>query len=65
MSAYSMNKSELVRLVTLWFVVLIFLQTSSGSDGTLMMGIGIFALVLLWAIPLYLVREVLAKTQTA
>jgi len=59
-----MNKSELVRLVTLWFVVLIFLQTSSGSDGTLMMGIGIFALVLLWAIPLYLVREVLAKTQT-
>jgi hypothetical protein len=60
-----MNKSELVRLVTLWFVVLIFLQTSSGSDGTLMMGIGIFALVLLWAIPLYLVREVLAKTQTA
>lgn len=65
MRASSMNKSELVRLVTLWFVVLIFLQTSSGSDGTLMMGIGIFALVLLWAIPLYLVREVLAKTQTA
>jgi len=64
MRASSMNKSELVRLVTLWFVVLIFLQTSSGSDGTLMMGIGIFALVLLWAIPLYLVREVLAKTQT-
>ncbi len=59
----SMNKSEIVQLATLWFVVLIFLQTSSGNDGPVMMGIGIFALALLWVIPLYLLRKILPKLQ--
>jgi len=58
-----MNKSEIVQLATLWFVVLIFLQTSSANDGPVMMGIGIFSLALLWVIPLYLLRKILPKLQ--
>jgi hypothetical protein len=58
-----MNKPGFVRVATLWFVVLIFLQTSSGNDGPVMTAIGIIALGLLWGIPLYLLRELLPKVR--
>lgn len=49
-----MNRSELLHALTLWFVVMIFLQTSSGNGGPLLTAVGVFSLVLMWAIPLYL-----------
>jgi hypothetical protein len=55
-----MNKSEFFQALTLWFVVLIFLQTASGGTGGIKMVIGIFSIFLMWAIPLYLLREGLA-----
>ena len=55
----SMNKSEFVQALTLWFVVMIFMQTTSGSNGPVKMTIGIFSLILMWAIPLYLLGGVL------
>lgn len=54
------NKSELFQALTLWFVVLIFLQTTSGGKGSINTAIGIFGILLMWAIPLYLIREGLA-----
>lgn len=52
-----MDRSEIVQFVTLWFVAVVFLQTSSGPSGPLMTLIGFLALILLWGIPLYLFKE--------
>jgi len=43
--------------LTLWFVVMIFLQTASGTGGPLLTAVGVFSLVLLWAIPLFLLWQ--------
>jgi hypothetical protein len=48
-----MNEAEFVRILTLWFVVLIFLRMPSGSNGPVSMAVGVVSLVLLWALPLY------------
>ncbi|MDL0132596.1 hypothetical protein [Halobacterium salinarum] len=55
-----MNKPEIVRLLVLWFVVVVFLQTSPGSDGPITMGIGLFALASFWIIPLYVLTSCLS-----
>jgi hypothetical protein len=40
-----MDRTELVQLLTLWFVVLIFIQTASGtSDSQVLDAIGIVAI---------------------
>ena len=52
-----MNKSAFFQALTLWFVVMIFVQTSSGRNGPLSLVVGLISLGLLWAIPLYLLRE--------
>lgn len=58
-----MEQSEVYQVLTLWFVVMIFLQTASGSNEPIQTGIGIFALVLLWGIPLYLLAELWSTVQ--
>lgn len=48
-----------IKLVTLWFVVLIFLQTNGGSaDGALMTAVGLIAVLLSYTIPVALVIRV-------
>ena len=53
-----MNLSEFFQALTLWFVVMIFLQTESGIAGPASVILGVISLVLLWAIPAYLLREI-------
>lgn len=53
----SLSRSDVVQLLTLWFAVLIFLQTGSGGSGGLRTAIGIFAVALVWLIPLYILSQ--------
>lgn len=56
-----MERTEAVQVLTLWFVVLIFLQTASSADNPLLTAVGIVAIVLSYVLPLYLVIDGLAS----
>ena len=57
-----MDDTPVIQLVTLWFVVLIFLQTASADfGGPLEPVIAIPAIGLTYLIPLYLLAEAGAK----
>ncbi|AHZ21588.1 hypothetical protein E6P09_09730 [Haloferax mediterranei ATCC 33500] len=49
-----MDKTEIFQALTLWFVVLIFLQTTPSQSGVVHTVIGVVALALMWVIPIYL-----------
>lgn len=51
----------IIQLLTLWFVVLIFLQTGSGGGGPLVTAIGIVAVLLLYAIPAIVLLDVVGR----
>lgn len=54
-----MKETPIIRLVTLWFVVLIFLRTGAGqAEGPLIMAIETVAMLLVLIIPLALVTYV-------
>jgi len=56
-----MERSERLQVATLWFAVLIFLQTASGGSGNpILTGIGIVAILLSYLLPLYLVADLAA-----
>ncbi|AXG10554.1 hypothetical protein DU484_12255 [Haloplanus rubicundus] len=46
-----MNNSTIIQLTTLWFVILIFIQTGSGGSGALLNAIGILSILLAYIIP--------------
>lgn len=46
-----MDDSTLIQLTTLWFVILVFIQTGSGGSGPLLTAIGILAIFLAYIIP--------------
>lgn len=50
-----MDDSRIIQLATLWFVVLIYIQTGSGGGGAVNMAIGTIAIFLVYIIPLTLV----------
>lgn len=53
-----MDRTELVQLLTLWFVVLIFIQTASGtSDSQVLDAIGIVAILLMYILPVWILVE--------
>ncbi|MFD1588198.1 hypothetical protein ACFR9U_14545 [Halorientalis brevis] len=53
-----MERNELVQVLTLWFVVLIFIQTGSGApDNQIREAIGIFAVSLILLLPLWIIIE--------
>lgn len=53
-----MDRSELIQTLTLWFVVLIFLQTASGaSNSHVLDAIGIFGILLMYFLPLWILVE--------
>ena len=55
-----MDRTELVQTLTLWFVVLIFLQTSPGtSDSQVLDAIGIVAILLMYFLPVLLIVEII------
>ena len=57
-----MDKAEFLHMLTLWFAVLVFLQTGSGtSGGPVLTIIAIIALILTYLLPLYLLIGVGAK----
>ncbi len=50
-----MDRTELVQALTLWFVVLIFMQTAPGtSDSQVLDAIGIFAILLMFFLPVWI-----------
>lgn len=53
-----MDRSEGWQVLTLWFVVMIFVQTGSGADNPIYTAIGLAALVLVYALPLYLLAGI-------
>lgn len=56
-----MERHELVHILTLWFVVLIFIQTASGTaDNQVMEAIGILAVSLMILLPLWIVVELVS-----
>jgi low temperature requirement protein LtrA len=56
-----MNKTELVQIITLWFVVMIFIQTTSGtSDNQVLDAIGIVALLLTYLLPVWIIVELIS-----
>ena len=51
-----MDRHELIHILTLWFVVLIFIQTASGtSDSQVLDAIGIVAILLMYLLPVWLI----------
>ena len=46
-----MDNSTIIQLTTLWFVILIFIQTGSGGSGALINAIGILSILLAYIIP--------------
>jgi hypothetical protein len=46
-----MDNSTIIQLTTLWFVILIFIQTGSSGSGALLNAIGILSILLAYIIP--------------
>lgn len=46
-----MDDSTIIQLTTLWFVILVFIQTGSGGSGPLLTAIGVLAIFLAYIIP--------------
>jgi len=56
-----MDRTELVQVLTLWFVVLIFIQTASGtSDSQVLDAIGIVAILLIYLLPVWILVELIS-----
>ena len=56
-----MDRHELVNTLTLWFVVLIFIQTASGtSDSQVLDAIGIVAILLMYLLPVWIIVELIS-----
>lgn len=56
-----MNRPSTVQLLTLWFADMAFIQTASESASNPMLTVAVlFALVLMYAVPLYLVVRAVA-----
>ena len=56
-----MDDTRIVQVATLWFVVLIYIQTGSGGGGAVNMAIGFIALLLMYILPLTLVIFVILQ----
>jgi hypothetical protein len=51
----SLSRSDVVQLLTLWFAVLIFLQTGTDGSNVALTVVSLFAIALMWLVPLYIV----------
>lgn len=56
-----MDDTRIIQIVTLWFVVLIYIQTGSGGGGAVNMAIGFIAILLMYILPLTLVIFVILQ----
>ncbi len=57
----AMERNELVQILTLWFVILIFLQTASGTtENQVLDAIGIVAILLMYILPLWILTELVS-----
>lgn len=50
-----MEDTPVIQLVTLWFVVLIYIQMDSGSSGEVNMFLGTVSILLVYILPLTLI----------
>ena len=57
-----MDDSQVIQLLTLWFVVLIYIQTGSGGSGPVITAIGVFAILLAYVIPLTILALLIVQT---
>lgn len=58
---FEMDDTAIIQLTTLWFVILIFIQTGSGGSGPLITGIGVFAILLAYIIPIMIVALLIVR----
>jgi len=56
-----MNDSEVIQLTTLWFVVMIFVQTGGNADSAFLTAVGIFALLLVYVLPVVILGGLAAS----
>ncbi|SFT10321.1 hypothetical protein SAMN04488556_0150 [Halostagnicola kamekurae] len=56
-----MDDTRIIQVATLWFVVLIYIQTASGGGGAVNMAIGFIAILLMYILPLTLVIFVILQ----
>lgn len=54
-----MDELDPVGLLTLWFVVLIFIHTAAGGDGPVITAIGYLALFLAYVLPFVIIGSLL------
>lgn len=54
-----MDRDTYLQTLTLWFVVLIFLQTGSGGRGPIVTAIAFFAVILIFVLPVFLLIGVI------
>ena len=50
-----MDNIRVIQLVTLWFVILVYIQTGSGGGGVVNMLLGTVAILLAYILPLTLI----------
>ncbi|QWC18334.1 hypothetical protein [Halorubrum sp. 2020YC2] len=50
-----MADTRIIQLATLWFAVLIYIQTGSGGGGAVNLAVGVIAILLAYILPLTLV----------
>lgn len=46
-----MDDPTIIQLTTLWFVILVFIQTGSGGSGPILTAIGVLAIFLAYILP--------------
>ncbi|QGN07767.1 hypothetical protein Hrd1104_10970 [Halorhabdus sp. CBA1104] len=57
-----MSEPNFVQLTTLWFVILVFIQTNPGNaDGALITAVGILAILLMYFLPVLILSALLAR----
>ncbi len=53
-----MDRSELIQTLTLWFLILIFIQTAPGTANSQVIdAIGIVAILLMYLLPLWILIQ--------
>jgi hypothetical protein len=57
-----MSDSDTVQLTTLWFVVVLFVQTGGSADNAVVNAIGFLALLLMYILPVVIAGRLVSRT---
>ena len=57
-----MSDSDVVQLTTLWFVVVLFVQTGGSAENATVNAIGFLALLLVYVLPVVIAGRLVSRT---